>query len=102
MRDAAIQSRAARMRPPIASSTGAVRNRNSIGRRMTSRKNARTLSGMAFDVYLLALLVGIFAGFRSMAAPAAVSWAARLGALDLRGTTLAFFGQTWTPWIFTA
>jgi uncharacterized membrane protein len=57
---------------------------------------------MAIDVYLLALLVGIFAGFRTMAAPAAVSWAARIGALDLQGTSLAFLGHALTPWIFTA
>jgi uncharacterized membrane protein len=56
---------------------------------------------MPLDVYLLAHLVGIFAGFRSMAAPAAVSWAARTGALDLHGTPLAFLGYAWTPWIFT-
>jgi len=53
-------------------------------------------------VYLLALAIGIVAGLRAMTAPAAVSWAARLGLLDLEGTWLAFLGYAWTPWILTA
>ena len=53
-------------------------------------------------IYLLALLTGIFAGLRAMAAPAAVSWAARLGVLNLQGTKLAFLGHAFTPWILTA
>lgn len=52
-------------------------------------------------LYLLSLLIGIVAGLRAMTAPAAVSWAAHLGLLDLDGTWLAFLGFTWTPWIFT-
>ncbi|MET0555282.1 MAG: DUF4126 domain-containing protein [Vicinamibacteria bacterium] len=50
---------------------------------------------------LLAVLVGGVAGLRSMTAPAAIAWAAWLGRLGLAGTWLAFFGQAWTPWIFT-
>jgi uncharacterized membrane protein len=53
-------------------------------------------------IYFLALLTGIFAGLRAMAAPAAVSWAARLGALKLYGTKLAFLGYAFTPWVLTA
>jgi uncharacterized membrane protein len=53
-------------------------------------------------VYLLALLVGLLAGLRAMAAPAAISWAVHLGALNLAGTWLAFFGSPYTRWIFTA
>ncbi|HSK41843.1 MAG TPA: DUF4126 family protein [Arenibaculum sp.] len=52
-------------------------------------------------VYLLALLIGIVAGLRTMMAPAVVSWAAYLGWLDLGGTWLAFLGHAWTPWILT-
>jgi uncharacterized membrane protein len=52
--------------------------------------------------YLLALVIGIVAGLRAMIAPAAVSWAARLGLLELEGTWLAFLGYAWTPWILTA
>jgi uncharacterized membrane protein len=36
-----------------------------------------------------------------MTAPAAVSWAARLGWLNLAPTSLAFLGYAFTPWIFT-
>jgi uncharacterized membrane protein len=49
-----------------------------------------------------ALLIGVIAGLRTMTAPAAVSWAARLGVLDLRGTGLGFLGSTAAVWILTA
>lgn len=52
-------------------------------------------------ILLLALLIGVIAGLRAMTAPAAVSWGAHLGALNLDGTWLAFLGYTWTPWILT-
>jgi uncharacterized membrane protein len=51
--------------------------------------------------YALALLAGIVAGSRALTAPAAVSWAAHLGYLNLDDTWLAFMGYAWTPWIFT-
>jgi uncharacterized membrane protein len=54
------------------------------------------------STFLLPLLIGIIAGLRSMTAPAAVSWAARLGYLNLAPTPLAFLGAAITPWIFTA
>lgn len=50
---------------------------------------------------LLSLSIGIIAGLRSMTAPAAVSWAARVHRLNLDGTGLAFLGYTFTPWIVT-
>ena len=50
---------------------------------------------------LLAFLIGIVAGLRSMTAPAAVSWASYVGRLHLGGTWLAFLGSRWTPWILT-
>jgi uncharacterized membrane protein len=50
---------------------------------------------------LLALLIGIIAGLRSMTAPAVVSWAARLGWIHLNSSWLAFLGYSWTPWILT-
>ena len=43
---------------------------------------------------ILAVGIGIVAGLRSLTAPAAVSWAARLGWLDLGGTGLAWMGST--------
>jgi uncharacterized membrane protein len=52
-------------------------------------------------VYLLALLLGVVAGLRAMTAPAAVSWAAYLGWLDLSGTWLAFLGSIWATVILT-
>jgi uncharacterized membrane protein len=52
-------------------------------------------------LYALALVAGIVAGLRALTAPAAVSWAAKLGLPDLNGSWLAFMGYAWTPWIFT-
>jgi len=50
---------------------------------------------------LAAFLIGIIAGLRAMSAPAAVSWGAYLGWIDLSPSPLAFMGYSWTPWIFT-
>jgi len=52
-------------------------------------------------LYGLALLAGVVAGSRTFTALAAVSWAARLGHLDLTGSWLAFMGYVWTSWILT-
>ncbi len=52
-------------------------------------------------LYVVALIAGVVAGSRAFTAPAAVSWAARLGSLNLDGSALAFMGYAWTPWIFT-
>ena len=48
---------------------------------------------------LLALLIGIVAGSRTMLAPAAIAWAAATRGLALDGSWLAFFGWRFTPWI---
>jgi uncharacterized membrane protein len=56
---------------------------------------------IAMTTLLLSFLIGIVAGLRTMTAPAAVSWAARLGWLKLAPTGLAFVGFAYTPWIFT-
>jgi uncharacterized membrane protein len=53
-------------------------------------------------IYLLSLAMGIIAGLRAMTVPAAVSWAAYLGILHLEGTWLAFLGNSWLHWLFTA
>ena len=50
---------------------------------------------------LLAFLIGVVAGLRSLTAPAAVSWAARLGYPHLENTPLAFLGYAATPYIFS-
>ena len=52
-------------------------------------------------IFLLALVMGIVAGLRAMTAPAAVSWAAHAGLLDLGGSWLAFLGYAFTPWVLT-
>jgi uncharacterized membrane protein len=59
------------------------------------------MSGNVVVSCLLAFLIGIVAGMRAMTAPAAISWAARLGKLSLSDTWLAFLGYAWTPWILT-
>jgi uncharacterized membrane protein len=53
------------------------------------------------STYLLALLIGVIAGLRSLTAPAVVSWAARIGWLHLENTWLAFMGFAYTPDIWT-
>jgi uncharacterized membrane protein len=53
------------------------------------------------STFVLAFLIGVVAGLRSMTAPAAVSWAARLGWLHLENTWLAFLGSAATPYILT-
>jgi len=50
---------------------------------------------------VLAFLIGVVAGLRSLTAPAVVSWAARFGWLRLEGTPLAFLGYPATSYIFT-
>lgn len=50
-------------------------------------------------IYIAAFLIGVVTGLRSMTAPAAVSWAARLGWLHLQTTWLAFLGFAATPYI---
>jgi uncharacterized membrane protein len=52
-------------------------------------------------LYVLAFLIGVVAGLRSMTPPAAVSWAARLGWLHLENTPLAFLGYAATPYILS-
>jgi uncharacterized membrane protein len=52
--------------------------------------------------YMMAFLIGLIAGLRSLTAPAAVSWGARLGWLRLENTPLAFLGFAATPYILTA
>jgi len=52
-------------------------------------------------ILVFAFLIGVIAGLRAMMAPAAVSWAARLGWLNLAGSPLAFMGYAYTPYILT-
>jgi uncharacterized membrane protein len=50
---------------------------------------------------LCAFLAGMVAGLRSMLGPAVVSWAAKLGWLQVAATPLAFMGYRYTPIILT-
>ncbi|MCW4116859.1 DUF4126 domain-containing protein [Aurantimonas sp. MSK8Z-1] len=50
---------------------------------------------------VLAFLMGIIAGLRSMTAPAAISWGAALGHIAVGDSWASFLGATITPWIFT-
>ena len=52
-------------------------------------------------VLILAAGIGFVAGLRSLTAPAAVSWAAHLGWLDLQGSPLAFMGSMAAVAIFS-
>jgi uncharacterized membrane protein len=53
------------------------------------------------QVLLLAFLIGVVAGLRSLTAPAVAAWAAHLHWLHLHGTPLAFMGSTAAVAIFT-
>lgn len=48
---------------------------------------------MSPNLLLLACGIGVIAGLRSVTAPAAASWAARLGWIHLAGSGLAFMGS---------
>jgi uncharacterized membrane protein len=52
-------------------------------------------------IFALAFALGVVAGLRSMTAPAAVAWGARLGWLHLHGTPLSFLGLSWVPYVLT-
>lgn len=52
-------------------------------------------------VFALAFGIGIVAGLRSLTAPAAVSWAAHLGWLNLQGSPFSFMGSTAAVAIFS-
>src|SRR5712672_3410488 len=55
----------------------------------------------ASQVLLLAFLIGVIAGLRSLTAPATVAWAAHLGWVHLEGTAFSFMGSTAAVAIFT-
>jgi len=50
---------------------------------------------------VLAFLIGVVAGLRSLTAPAVVSWAVRLGWLHPESGMLAFMGYAATPYILS-
>ena len=52
-------------------------------------------------VFVLAAGIGIVAGLRSLTAPAAVAWSARVGWLNLHGSPLGFMTSTAAAVIFS-
>lgn len=52
-------------------------------------------------VLLLAFLVGVVVGLRSLTAPAVVAWAARLGCISLHNTPFSFMGSNVAVIVFT-
>ena len=54
-----------------------------------------------FHALLIAFLIGIVCGLRSLTAPAAVAWAAHAGWLNLNRTPLSVMGSTAAVAIFT-
>ena len=52
-------------------------------------------------VLLLALLIGVVAGLRSLTAPAVVAWAAFIGWIDLHGTWASWMANIITVIVFT-
>jgi len=55
----------------------------------------------AFQVLLLAFLIGVIAGLRTMTAPAVVAWAASRHWLNLQHSPLALMGSTAAVAVFT-
>jgi uncharacterized membrane protein len=53
------------------------------------------------SILVLAFLIGIIAGLRTLMAPAIVCWGAGLGWFSLAGTPLNFMSSAITRWIFT-
>lgn len=68
--------------------------------RVGKRQNRR-IDMHASHIFALAVCIGIVAGLRAVTAPAVVSWAARLGWLNLHGSILAFMGTTVAAVIFS-
>lgn len=50
---------------------------------------------------VLAFLIGVVAGMRTLMAPTAIAFAAMLGKLQLEASWLSFFASRYTPWIAT-
>ncbi|MDQ2835566.1 MAG: DUF4126 domain-containing protein [Acidobacteriota bacterium] len=54
------------------------------------------------SIYVLGFLIGVVTGLRTFMGITAVSWAARLHAIELGDTKLAFLGYAATPYILSA
>ena len=74
------------------------------------RADSNTEIGLSFwheafmtpsEVFVLAFLIGLLSGLRSMTPIAVVAWGANRGLLNLRGTTLAFLHSPAAAIVFT-
>ena len=75
--------------------------------RWSKARSIRTFSSHVWPsgkamIYVLATLIWIVAGLRTMLPPTVVNWAVRTGAVHLQGTSLAFSGKTLVAWILSA
>ena len=52
-------------------------------------------------ILVLAFLIGVLTGLRSLTTPAVVSWVARAGSLNLRNTAMAFLATSAAAYLFT-
>jgi uncharacterized membrane protein len=50
---------------------------------------------------LLALVIGLAAGLRTMTAPAAMAWGIAAGTVTVDGSPLVFLAWRWMPWALT-
>jgi uncharacterized membrane protein len=53
------------------------------------------------SILILAFLIGIICGLRTLMGPAIASWGAGLGWFSLEGTSMHFMSSAITRWIFT-
>jgi len=76
---------------------------NNLGASPLTSDRFRTIAMHATSTtaFLLSFLIGVVSGLRAMMAPAAVSWAARLGWLNVASTGRAFLSYVFTPWVLT-
>jgi uncharacterized membrane protein len=72
-----------------------------MARIVAGRRRARRVAMTHFLVLLLALLIGVVAGLRSLTAPAVVAWAAMLHWINLDGTWASWVGHPVTVTILT-
>jgi uncharacterized membrane protein len=74
----------------------------SAGRVSAPASHAPVLPPEARVIVVLAFLIGVVSGLRTMTAPAVLSLGAALGWLPVAGTWAGFMGYRFTPWILSA
>jgi uncharacterized membrane protein len=66
---------------------------------VTARR--RSFDKVSHMTVLIALLIGVVAGLRTLTAPAVVAWAAWLGWIDLSTSWASFMGSPWAVGVFS-